>query len=271
MGALICPVCGGPLGEEPARFACPAGHSFDRARSGYVNLLRSSGQGRHGDDRLMVRARREFLDRGYYDPLSELICGVVTEAAPDRCTVVDAGCGEGKYTLDVSRALEAAGKTAGIIGVDISKDALSYAAKRLPGAVFAVASSAHLPLRGESADVVLNIFSPLAAEEFARVLRPGGTLLRVFPLERHLWELKALIYERPYENPPTPPEVPGFTMTGARELRYVIHLQSAEDVMRLFRMTPYYYKTGRADQQKAAAAESLDVTLEFGVTVYRRI
>lgn len=270
MGALICPVCGGALTEEPSRFLCPKGHSFDRARSGYVNLLLSSSQGRHGDDKLMVRARREFLERGYYDRLSEAVCAAAVEAAPRECTLLDAGCGEGKYTLDVSRALAAAGKSAAILGADISKDALAYAAKRLPGATFAVASSAHLPMADASADIVLNIFSPLAAEEFARVLRPSGTLVRVWPLARHLWEFKALIYERPYENPPTPLAVPGFTLTDTREVRYAIHLSDGEDVMRLFRMTPYYYKTGKADQEKAAAAERLDVTLEFGIAVYRR-
>ena len=270
MAALVCPVCGGELCREETRYVCPAGHSFDRARSGYVNLLRSSSQGRHGDDKLMVRARREFLEQGYYDPLSEAVCEAATAAAGEHCVLVDAGCGEGKYTAVVFRALDAAGKTAEIVGVDISKDALAYAARRLRGAEFAVASSAHLPLKGESADIVLNIFSPLAAEEFARVLRPGGTLVRVYPLERHLWELKALIYERPYENPPTPLEIPGFVQAGTRSLRYAIHLHSAEDVMRLFRMTPYYYKTGKADQRKAAEAQSLDVTLEFGITVYRK-
>ena len=36
-------------------------------------------------------------------------------------------------------------------------------------------------------------------------------------------------------------------------------------------MTPYYYKTGAADQAKARKAESLDTMLEFGVVVYQKI
>ena len=33
---LICPVCAAPLTREEHAFRCPNGHSFDRARQGYV-------------------------------------------------------------------------------------------------------------------------------------------------------------------------------------------------------------------------------------------
>lgn len=36
---FACPVCGGPLSRNGGSFACPKGHSFDRAKSGYINLL----------------------------------------------------------------------------------------------------------------------------------------------------------------------------------------------------------------------------------------
>ena len=36
-------------------------------------------------------------------------------------------------------------------------------------------------------------------------------------------------------------------------------------------MTPYYYKTGAADQQKAADAEKLTTAIEFCVLVYEKI
>ena len=35
---LRCPVCAGPLRHEERRLACSAGHAFDIARHGYVNL-----------------------------------------------------------------------------------------------------------------------------------------------------------------------------------------------------------------------------------------
>lgn len=270
MVTLLCPVCGQPLHKTEKSYVCSGRHSFDIAKSGYVNLLLNSSQGHHGDDKLMVRARRDFLDKGYYDPLAREIASVCALYAPQECVIVDAGCGEGKYTADVLHTLQDAGKSPEIVGVDISKDALSYAARRSRSFTLAVASVSHLPLADESADEVLNIFSPYVPEEFARVLKAGGKLIRVYPLERHLWELKALVYDRPYENPPTPLQTAGFRILETREVCYAAHLPCCEDIMALFRMTPYYYKTSRADQQKAETAQELDVTLSFGVTVYEK-
>ena len=271
MSFLRCPVCGGALTRLEKVCACGKGHSFDIARQGYVNLLLHAGSGkRHGDDKRMVAARRDFLERGYYDPLSHLISALCCQYTGDGVLLLDAGCGEGKYTCDALNALRDAGKTAHGVGVDISKEALIYAAKRDKSLTLLVASSSELPIMDSCADVVLNIFSPLAREEFLRVLKPGGVLLRVWPLEKHLWELKTLIYDAPYPNKPADPACAGFTLSETRELRYPIRLGSPEEIQALFEMTPYYYKTSRADQQKAATARELTVTLEFGVGVYRK-
>jgi 23S rRNA (guanine745-N1)-methyltransferase len=72
---LRCPVCGEMLIKEAREYHCPKGHRFDRAKQGYVNLLRSqrSSKRNHGDDRDMIVARREFLEKGYYLPLRELL------------------------------------------------------------------------------------------------------------------------------------------------------------------------------------------------------
>ena len=271
MSVLRCPVCGNALIRSEKVWACEARHSFDIAKQGYVNLLTHGGSGkRHGDDKRMVLARRDFLDRGYYDPLSELISSLCCKHAGDEVLLLDAGCGEGKYTCDALNALRSVGKSAAAVGIDISRDALIATAKRDKGLTLAVASSAALPLMDESADVVLNIFSPFAKEEFRRVLKPDGCLIRAWPLEKHLWELKTLIYDKPYPNAPGDPACEGFSLLEARELKYSIHLDSGEQIQTLFEMTPYYYKTGREDQQKAANAKELTVSLEFGVGVYRK-
>ena len=78
---LRCPVCAGALEKRAGAYLCPKNHSFDIAKSGYVNLLLNSSQGHHGDDKLMVRARRDFLDKGYYD---RFIAAVADAAARRR-------------------------------------------------------------------------------------------------------------------------------------------------------------------------------------------
>ena len=107
--------------------------------------------------------------------------------------------------------------------------------------------------------------------EFARVLAPGGWLLRALPMERHLWELKAAVYDTPYENPPVDDAAEGFLPVSARQLRGTIELPTNEDVQNLFLMTPYYYKTGAKDQQKLARIDSLSVTTEFALVLYQKL
>src|ERR1017187_37490 len=86
-GALWrCPVCRDrlALSADGSRWACPAGHSFDVAREGYVNLL-LAGQRRSrqpGDSTEMVNARRRFLATGAYDPLSAAVAQAVAGERP---------------------------------------------------------------------------------------------------------------------------------------------------------------------------------------------
>ena len=97
---FVCPVCLRELTDTGAAYCCSAGHSFDKSKFGYVNLLQSqkSSSKRHGDDRLMVRARRDFLDKGYYGFLLDELCGICEKYLPCSARILDAGCGECYYS-----------------------------------------------------------------------------------------------------------------------------------------------------------------------------
>ena len=155
-------------------------------------------------------------------------------------------------------------------GVDISKFALRRAAKRLKEGEFAVASVYHLPLPDQSAHLLVNVFSPLAVEEFARVLRPGGHFLYAVPAPRHLWEMKEILYENPYENPVKREDYPGFDWVGAEQVRYGLHLDRPEDIMALFRMTPYAWKTPREGIERLSSLSQIDTQIGFDIHLYRR-
>lgn len=269
-GCLVCPVCRrrkeeNALIREGGAYRCCSGHSFDTARAGYVNLTLSqqSSKKRHGDDKQMLISRRSFLEKGFYEPLADAVTECVTSLAGESAVVVDAGCGEGYYTQRIRRALP----RADIYGVDISKDALILAAKRGADITLTAASAAELPLASGCADVLLSIFAPVFPEEFARVLKPGGTLIRAVPLEDHLYGLKSAIYDNAYKNPPESGELPGFQLDRIKRLGFELSLESREDIEALFMMTPYYYKTSRADQEKLLSRTSLRTQAEFGVIV----
>ena len=268
---FCCPVCKETLAPDGRTYKCINNHCFDCARQGYVNLLLSnkSKNKRHGDDKLMIEARTQFLNTDAYKPLCDLMCGLLKKHLPQNASVLDAGCGDCYYTEKIAAAL--AEKNADIIGVDISKSALIAAAKRSKSIRLAVASVFSIPVADNSCDAVLNVFSPFAPEEYRRILKNGGILLRVIPLENHLFSLKKAVYDNPLKNPEENTQTDGFVLAESRELKYSLTLSSNEQIENLFRMTPYYYKTSRSDQQKLENINRLTTEIEFSVLVYKKV
>ena len=267
MSCFICPVCKEQLNISDKSYICANHHTFDISKDGYVNLLMSqqSSSKRHGDDKLMVRARRDFLEKGFYEPLQKALCEVISDTLHADSVIADIGCGEGYYT----GAVVSSGSY-NVSGIDISKDALKYASKALKNCEFAVASAFSLPYGDSSVDCVLNVFAPSAYTEFSRILKDGGILIKAVPFEDHLWELKCALYDVPYKNKPEKRDDDLFRLTLTKELKYKIKLTCGEDIMNLFKMTPYYYKTGRKETQKLINLNELEVTVHFGVELYEK-
>ncbi len=267
---LICPVCGEALVPDAQTYRCVRGHCFDRSKYGYVNLLQKQKKKLRGDDAEMIRARRDFLESGAYQPLLDAAAQAVSAAAPEQ--IADIGCGEGWYSCGLLHRLSA---DTALAGIDISPDALRYAAKRAANEAltaqteWAAASVNRLPLGTGSCDLLLNFFAPCEAGEFARILRRDGILLRAIPLERHLWELKAAVYDVPYENRPVIAAPEGFALCDVQriEYRFSVTGQSLHD---LFAMTPYAHKTAPEHIARLNALQSLEVQAAFGLLLCRR-
>ena len=270
---LACPVCGQSLAADGSTLKCPDRHSFDVAAEGYVNLLRSGRTGA-GDSAAMIAARRGFLNKGYYGCLREALafCCARLLAKPGAVPplLVDAGCGEGYYTSGIFDALQAGGCPVRAAGFDISKPAVRSAAKRAKEIAFAVASLFELPLADDCADVVLNVFAPLCGAEFRRVLRPGGSLIIAAPGRRHLFGLKEVLYDRPYENDENRFSLDGFENAEMLPVNAVITLTSREDIENLFAMTPYYWKTPAEGAKRLETLETLTTEISFELHVLRK-
>ncbi len=263
---FLCPVCRQPLREDGRSLLCPGRHCFDRAAEGYVNL--AVGMSRSGDSPEMGRARRDFLAAGYYRPLAETLGRLLTAGDPPGF-VVDAGCGEGYYL----RVLRGFLPDARLIGLDLAKTSVRLAARAERGRPlpieYAVAGIFSMPLPDGIADAVLSVFAPIPAEEAHRILKPDGLLVAVHPGERHLDGLKSLLYEHPYDNVEKSPEPAGFIPLTMTRCRYTALIRG-EDLPRLFAMTPYYWKTAKEDAARLTACESLETTLDFLISLYRR-
>lgn len=264
-----CPVCGGLQSDGDKTLRCENNHCFDKAKQGYVNLLQSqkSSKKRHGDDTLMVKARTQFLEQGYYFCLLEGIVEAIKPFVKPQLTLADLGCGECWYTKGIYDYLTGEGSAVEICGIDISKQALISASKRCPDFHLAVASTSDLPLADNSCDIVVSVFAPCSENEIRRVLKSDGVWIKAMPLERHLMGLKSVIYEKPYENTVNRNVPEGFELNNYREIRANITV-TGEDTENLFKMTPYYYKTSEEDQKKIKEMQSLCTEIEFGICTY---
>ncbi|MBE6686767.1 MAG: methyltransferase domain-containing protein [Ruminococcaceae bacterium] len=266
MSFFVCPICSLPLeGEKSLR--CPNNHCFDRAKSGYVNLLSGKG-GNHGDPKEMIQSRRNFLEKGFYLPLSDKISKLAFEYTPDNGVLLDAGCGECYYTERIASHFIKNGRKAVFTGIDVSKDAVNFGAKRFPGCSLAAASVYAMPIADSSVDTVINIFSPLAREEYRRVLKDNGIFIMAIGAEDHLWSLKRSVYDTPYKNEPCDYSLHGFELLSKDRIRYDISLESNEDIMNLFSMTPYYHKTSQRDIEKLKGLDRLFCEVDFEILVY---
>lgn len=267
-----CPVCGLPLlpAGGSRSIACASNHSYDVAKEGYVNLMRAgrlkkASAAPAGDGAAAYAARQRVFAAGVFDDVMAAAADAVAAAAAGGGTVLDLGCGEGSYAA----ALAARGLD--VRGVDVGKDAVRAAAKRLRSAGgegaatarhprVAVASSFDVPLPDACLAAALVAFAPFPAAELGRLLAPGAAVVVVRPGPTHLAGLKALVYgpaAAPRARPPPP-----------RSVRVMADLDLGPEVGgALLAMTPYAWSDAKGGQKAAAvvAAEGLRTPLDVVV------
>ncbi|GAA1015305.1 methyltransferase type 11 [Streptomyces sp. F-3] len=238
LDVLRCPVCRARLRPDRGSLRCPAGHTFDIARQGYVSLLTGT-RATSGDDAAMVQARQRFLATGRYDPIRRALTELTADALPGGGTVVDVGCGTGYYLAGVlDRVPDARG-----LGLDTSVRALRLAARAHPRAAAASWDVFRpFPVNDRTVDVLLDVFAPRNPSEFHRVLRPSGRLIVVRPTERHLAELRSRIPGMVTVDPDKERRLhralePRFTAVGTRHIAYTTPL-TGQEAADLVGMTP---------------------------------
>lgn len=290
---LRCPTCGESLTRKEKSLLCPKRHTFDLAKSGYVNLL-PPGKGKNahtGDDRDMVEARVNFLKRGFYDPISEVTARLIAEHAPrtSPLSICDMGSGEGWHSCRIASITgEISGKDTVLLGIDASKhgaDRASKLSRRLglmppdgigaphegsSAAYFLPANIFHTPCPDRSFSAAVSMFAPVAWEEVSRILREDGVLVVVSSGKDHLMELRRLIYTEVHISEDEISSPHTFILTDRRELRYTVTLPDRDAIGDLFTMTPFYYKTTEEGRNRLLANDSLDVTVSVTLSVYRK-
>lgn len=262
---LLCPVCGQALLKTEHCWQCGSRHSFDIARQGYVNLLTVDRKhARHpGDTKEQVAARKAFLDGGYYAPIARTVAELTAPLKPRA--VLDAGCGEGYYLTRLQEALP----DTEFAGVDISKDAVRFAAVRNKHALWLTGTAAALPFPDGSFDGVLSMFALTVEQEFSRVLAPGGWYLQVIAGPEHLMGLKQIIYpEILRKEKVLHADLPGFRLEESRTLEFSFSVDDAAQVGNLLSMTPHFWRISKDGAARLAATDRLDDTAQVIFNLY---
>jgi 23S rRNA (guanine745-N1)-methyltransferase len=191
---LVCPVrnCRLSLTRDGQRLLCERGHSFDVARSGYINLLQPQDRrsNQPGDTIAAVQARRRLHDRGVSRPLLDAIAEILAASGDD--VVLDAGCGDGFYLGSLACQTGCSAH-----GVDISVPAIEAAARRYPECEWIVANADRfVPYAERFFSIVMSITARMNTHEFRRVLRDDGRLLIALPAPDDLIELRGSGHDR---------------------------------------------------------------------------
>lgn len=264
---LCCPVCGKQLNRKSGSFLCAQGHSFDVARQGYVNLLTvDKKHSLHpGDTREQVLSRRAFLEGGYYAPIVETLIETAKSLALSG-ELLDVGCGEGYYAARLSQALNM-----NLTGLDISKEAVRWAAGKYKNAQWLCATASHIPVEDGSADLITSLFALTVPEEFRRVLKPGGYYFQVLAAQDHLLGLKNIIYDHlDMKEKDSVPEIPGFQRVKSLPIRFSFTVEGSQ-VQNLFSMTPHVFRVSKAGAERLEKTGTLTDTASCVLNVFQRL
>ncbi|WP_411736440.1 putative RNA methyltransferase [Paenibacillus sp. M2] len=189
---LNCPICHSPMATiNSGSIQCVSRHSFDFARQGYINFMTRFFKGNY-DKRLFTAKRNILSGTGIYAPLTEVLRRWIARYSVDisyPVHILDAGTGEGTFLQQITQNTPAVGW-----GIDIAKEGIAMASSAYNQQIWFVGDLACSPFAEGQLDIILNIFSPSNYEEFGRILKDGGWIIKVIPHERYLIELREMLF-----------------------------------------------------------------------------
>ncbi|WP_332238343.1 putative RNA methyltransferase [Sporolactobacillus sp. KGMB 08714] len=270
-----CPVCGSSMKVfESKSLICSNRHTFDFTKQGYVNLMTHSLKTKY--DKELFEARRKLIEKeGFFGPLEQSIAETIKKQLRSKkgtTFILDTGCGEGSHLYNICDSIctDLNSQIAGV-GIDISKEGISIAAKNYAGKVWAVADLANVPFKDKQFDVILNILSPANYGEFNRLLKADGLLIKVIPESDYLKELREVVFDEPakqsYSNANTRERFKeNFQVVSTSRLHYSRILEKPS-IQSLIRMTPLTWSMTQEKVKSFSEMESMKITIDLDILV----
>ena len=243
--------------EADGRLQCENRHSFDVAKQGYVYMLAKPMNSMYSKE--LFDSRHHIITSGLYDRVQQKIAEIIGITGAQ---ILDTGCGEGSHLARICARLEEATG----VGIDISKEAIVAAAKFNPSQIWCVGDLAKSPYQAASFDIILNFLSPANYEEFARLLKPGGKVIKVVPQENYLKELRMQAFadteKESYTNESTVARFKEqFENVTVERITYTMPLAES-DVPKLLQMTPIGWHVENKD-----AITLREITIDLDILI----
>ena len=272
---IICPVCNKKMQKIERKYICEGNHNFDVSKFGHVNLLLSNQKNSKlpGDSKEMVLSRKNYLEKGYYEGISNGVNEIVKKELGEKkdIKILDIGCGEGYYTNRLKNFLNDLGVKNEIVGIDISKEAVISAAKSYKNIEWIVASASSLPIEDESLDFIICMFAKIITEEKMRTLKKGGKLIIVSTGENHLLELKEVVYDVVRKEFYSPIEdLNIFSHLEKVNVKYQTEILEQQSIENLFNMTPYRWRSPQKGVEKLFLLNKLKTTVEVNIDIFEK-
>lgn len=261
----ICPKCHEELTIVNNSYKCINNHSYDILAKGYVNFLLNNDKNsiHPGDSKESLIARYDYLNKGYYSFIFNKVNNIVKQY--NNIDLLDIGCGVGYYTYQLKKE----NPSINIYGFDIAKEALAIATRYTKSDInWFVSNSKNIPIKNNSVDIVLAMFSFVTPSEIERVLKNDGVVIQVCAGKNHLIELKKEIYTDIKEKEQTNTLLP-FNLIEQQEHTTNIIIDNNEDILNLFKMTPHYYRTSEDNRDKISKLDRLDLTIDVVINIYK--
>lgn len=255
---FACPHCKETMKvEDEGHLRCKNNHSFDIAKQGYVYMLAKPMNSMYSKE--LFASRHHIITGGLYDAVQQRIAQMI---ARKDVFILDTGCGEGSHLARICDQLE----NATGIGIDIAKEAIVAAAKYNPNQIWCVGDLAQSPYQHNSFDVVLNFLSPANYEEFSRLLKPNGKVIKVVPQENYLKEIRQLAFaeteKETYSNESTVKRFKEhYKHVSIERITYKMPLRK-DDVVKLLEMTPIGWHL-----EKKEEIELNEITIDLDILI----
>jgi len=259
-----CPICKLELLAAENGLACTQNHHFELSKKGTVFFLKKAVKTDYDKEMFLPRGR--MIRSGMYAPVIERIFDKLDENG----TSLDVGSGEGSFLFELSKL----GLDGIKIGFDISKDGI-YQATNQPvydNTFWCVADLTNLPFADESFDQILNIFTPSSYTEFARVLKPGGKVVKIIPEENYLKELRQAFYpqnegKQSYSNEKVLEKLESqMTIISNERIQYLFEIPERHR-LDLLEMSPLEWGADKGVKEKLKIEPLASITVDVRVIV----